>query len=149
MASYTRDTDLGMKRILKELQDAIDTEIVIGVQEGSMNGKDDIAVYAMANEFGDDKIPERSFMRSAWDESLVAIRAKLDANIEMMKIGKYTLFQALSLVGLFVETKIKEKISSNIPPPNAEVTIKRKKSDRTLIDTGAMRQAIRYVVRRK
>jgi HK97 gp10 family phage protein len=45
---------------------------------------------------------------------------------------------ALEEAGKHIVELIKQKIMSNVPPPLAEATIKRKGSDRTLIDTGAM-----------
>jgi hypothetical protein len=43
-----------------------------------------------------------------------------------------------------MENKIKEKILSNIPPPNVEETIRRKGSSSTLIDTGAMLNSVTH-----
>jgi hypothetical protein len=37
-----------------------------------------------------------------------------------------------------IENAIVKKIASNVPPPNAESTIKQKKSSKTLIDSGEM-----------
>jgi HK97 gp10 family phage protein len=37
-----------------------------------------------------------------------------------------------------IENAIVKKMLSNVPPPNAESTIKKKKSSKTLIDTGEM-----------
>jgi len=44
--------------------------------------------------------------------------------------------------GLFLEAKMVEKINSNIPPPLSTITIKRKGSTSTLIDTGEMMGAV-------
>jgi hypothetical protein len=37
-----------------------------------------------------------------------------------------------------IETAIVKKILSNVPPPNAESTVKKKKSSKTLVDSGEM-----------
>ena len=42
---------------------------------------------------------------------------------------------------------VKLTISNNMPPPNSEKTIKKKGSSKTLIDTGAMRNAVSYRVK--
>lgn len=92
-------------------------------------------------------IPERSFMRSTFDEKTKEISADFAAKYDLMKQGKMTAFKALSLVGLKHESDIKAKISSNIAPANAASTIRKKGSSKTLIDTGAMLASVRYVVR--
>ncbi len=45
---------------------------------------------------------------------------------------------ALENIGQQLVEAIKAKIMSNVPPPLAEATARRKGSDQTLIDTGAM-----------
>jgi hypothetical protein len=150
MATYTRDIDLGMKKFMKELDGAKSMDVVIGIQSQSVNEEGvDIATYGIANEFGDGKIPERSFMRSAWDENLPRIIDNMQENLEEVKAGKSKFNLALHKVGLLVETLIKQKIGSNIQPANHPETIKRKGSSKTLIDTSAMLNSIRYVVRKK
>lgn len=49
-------------------------------------------------------------------------------------------------IGMFLENKIREKILSNVPPPNAESTIKRKGSSHTLIDDGILLASITHIV---
>jgi hypothetical protein len=148
--SYTRDIDLGLKKFMKELAGAQSVDVVIGIQSQSVNEDGlDIATYGIANEFGDNKIPERSFMRSAWDENLSRITDNMQENLEEVKAGKSSFNLALHKVGLLVETLIKQKIGSNIQPANHPATIKAKGSSRTLIDTSAMLNSIRYVVRKK
>jgi hypothetical protein len=71
----------------------------------------------------------------------------VDRNIRAVAEGRGSVWQTLSLIGLRMETQIKEKIGSNIQPKNAPYTIAKKGSSRTLIDTSAMIQNVRYVVR--
>ena len=49
-------------------------------------------------------------------------------------------------IGMKIENRIREKILSNIPPPNAESTKKAKKSSHTLIDTGEMLSMVSHEV---
>ena len=44
---------------------------------------------------------------------------------------------------------VQEKIESGSYEPNAPSTIRKKKSDKPLIDTGRMRQSVKYVIRKK
>lgn len=49
-------------------------------------------------------------------------------------------------IGMFLENKIREKILSDVPPPNAESTIKRKGSSHTLIDDSILLSSITHTV---
>ena len=49
-------------------------------------------------------------------------------------------------IGMFLENKIREKILSGVPPPNAESTIKRKGSSHTLIDDGTLLANVTHAV---
>jgi len=149
MASrHTTDRDLGLKRFMRELQKAKVTEVVVGVQQGSDNAEgESIAEYAAYNEFGTEKIPERSFMRSAFDENVNDLSRQLDRSYAQIQAGTMTVYKALGLVGLRHQDQIQHKIDTNVPPPNAPATIAAKGSSHTLIDTGAMRASIRYIIR--
>lgn len=62
--------------------------------------------------------------------------------------GKTTVYRALMRVGQEHADDIKAKIRSNISPANAASTIARKKSSKTLIDTGAMLQSVTATVKK-
>ena len=94
-------------------------------------------------------IPERSFMRSSFDENIGRIQADMDQQAGMVMTGRKDIRSALATVGEKHQIRIKAKIRSNIQPKNSDETIKRKKSSRTLIDTGAMLNSVHYVVRGK
>jgi hypothetical protein len=153
--SSTIDRDLGMRRIVREMTSAQNAVVTIGIQQGSINAEGtDIAEYGFTNEFGGTvthegirvRIPQRSFMRTAWDENLSRINGRINTEYAQILAGNSTLFVAMRRVGLFVETAIKTKIGSNIQPANAPITIRMKGSDRTLINTNAMLNSIIYVV---
>ena len=55
---------------------------------------------------------------------------------------------AVNRVGAVMVGHVQEKIASNIPPKNAQVTINKKKSSKTLVDKGTMRQAISFEVKK-
>jgi hypothetical protein len=148
MSRYTKDIDRGLKKFKQELQKAQDVEVLIGIHEGDMNGDETIAEYAAANEFGTDDIPERSFMRETFDEEVADLNIDLREKFKLVQTGKMSTWQALGLVGLKHENQIKAKINSNIDPANSPETIARKKSSKTLIDTGAMLNSVRHVVRK-
>lgn len=144
---HTTDRDLGLKRFIRQLQVAKVTEVVIGVQEGSKADGQTIAEYAAYNEFGTENIPERSFMRSSFDENVSSIKNDMDRRYGQVMRGEISVRTALGLVGLRHQDQIKNKIDTNIPPPNSPVTIAIKGSSHTLIDTGAMKNSIHYIIR--
>lgn len=146
--SHTTDRDLGLKRIMRELEKAKTATVEVGIHEGSgqLDGVT-IAQYAMYNEYGTSRIPERSFMRSTFDEKLGEIKATMDRQYNQVITGNSTVFRALSRLGMEHETDIKQKIRDLKTPPNAKSTIAKKGSDNPLIDTGTMLNTVRYVVK--
>lgn len=144
---------MGYARIKREVQQAKVQTVVIGIQEGTDNPESDVSVaqYGFWNEYGtkNKRIPERSFMRSTFDEKSGQLLSQMNMQYGNVLAGRKTIRQALSFVGMVHETDIKTKIRDLKIPPNAEYTIKKKKSDNPLIDTGTMRNSIRYVIRHK
>lgn len=64
-------------------------------------------------------------------------------------ILRQTAEQSLKQIGVFGVGLVQEKIESGSYEPNAPSTIRKKKSDKPLIDTGKMRQSVKYVIRKK
>lgn len=149
MATNTKDIDRGLKQFIAELQKARVTEVAIGIfgYSGESEKGVTIAEYATHNEFGTIHIPERSFMRTSFDENISAITADLDRGYDDVKSGNATVYSALNKIGMKHTDRVKKKILSNIAPPNAASTIARKKSSRTLIDTGTMLNSVNHLVR--
>jgi len=115
---------------------------------------------AAVNEFGAPgaNIPERSFMRSTADEQRSATERIKAAELDKIWAGRSDVSTSLKRLGEFMQAKIQRKIASGVPPVNAPATLLRKRRKgkwnrgkatfagtiKTLIDTGALRQAIRY-----
>lgn len=137
--------DKGFKKIIDNLEKLSRTELVVGIFEGSLNRNgEEIAPYAIRNEFGYG-VPQRSFMRSTYDDKngwKKGVEEVYDKVIEGNNVES-----AVGILGEIVTNDIKQKISDNIPPPNSPETINKKGSSRTLIDTGAMRQAVKPIIR--
>lgn len=147
MASNVTIKDMGFEQFKRELEAAQTATVTIGIHEGS--GSVDgvtIAEYAAYNEYGTSKIPERSFMRATFDAESQNISNQFAREWNLILQGKSTVYRSLSLVGLKHETKVRERIGSNIQPKNAPSTIAQKGSSRTLIDTGTMLNTVRYVL---
>jgi hypothetical protein len=140
------DKDLGMKRWSKLLHDFKSAEIELGIfKSAGTNEGEYISDYAYENEHGTERIPARPFLGLTVDrkkdEWLRFLEDGIDRAVEE-KNTKPDFY--LARLGEKMVGDVKLTISSNMPPPNAEATIKRKKSSKTLIDTGAMRNAVTY-----
>jgi len=138
--------DLGWNRIISELKKADKSYTKVGVQEGAKS-KDmsDLVIVAAANEFGTKRIPERSFIRSTFDEQKRTLYPIIEKQYDKVLAGSATVKLALSFIGMFLVAKTQQKIVDTHTPPNAPSTIRRKGSSHPLIDTGQLRQSIRNV----
>lgn len=158
--SRVEDKDLGLNRIIRTLNKNLDGVVVkVGVQAkdkavrrgkgGSIRNTDQpLAVIAAIHEFGLGDMPQRSFLRSAYDENLPMIDKMIQrvANGAVFGLGTNA---ALNRLGNVVQGMVQRKIVDGPFVPNSPATIKRKKSSKPLIDTGHLRQSIRYVIERK
>ena len=109
----------------------------------------DVVEYAAINEFGGGNVPERSFIRSAVAEAR-ELAADLAADgVRAVLTGEARGRDVHEKVGLFLQERIVSKIDEQIPPPLAPSTVKRKGSDKTLIDIGTMRKSVSYITEKK
>lgn len=155
--SKVEDTDLGLNRIIVTLKEELsDVVIKVGVQAkdktvkrgkdgGIRNTDQSLAVIAAIHEFGLGGMPQRSFLRSAFDENKPMIN-KMGDHIVNSAIKGISTETALNQLGNVVQGMVQKKIVDGPFVPNSPATIKRKKSSRPLIDTGHLRQSIRYVI---
>jgi len=157
MADVVKDTDLGFNEILRQTEKFAQTSILIGFQEGSTTktavkghrekeGGKSMPEIAFENEFGTKKIPQRSFMRTSFDENIVKIEKFIINQYKKVQDGKIDSDQASGLIGVFMVNSIKRKIRAIKTPPNSPTTIKLKGSSKPLIDFGQMIQSVTYKV---
>lgn len=144
-----KDTDRGWKDLQKRIKQFKKAVIKVGIQAGSGRSKEGVRVvdYGAWNEFGTDSIggniPERSFIRST-------ATAKNNWNKEIDKAyinvidNKYSPLGAIGIVGVQAVDDIKETITAGVDPKNAPATVEKKGSTKTLIDTGLLRNSIRW-----
>ena len=108
-----------------------------------------IAENALIQEYGTEKIPPRPFLRNAFEKGKKRWHKHIKENLDPTVSGKKTLKNIMQEVALDVQAEIIRSIDSNIPPPNAESTIKRKGSSHTLFDTGTLRNSVHNMVLEK
>lgn len=102
-----------------------------------------VAQVARYNEFGTLNIPMRPFFRNAIQKNIKKWYATLQNAINQ----NATPNKALSIVGEVARADIIQSITDLRTPPNAQSTIKQKKSTNPLIDTGLMRRSVTYKVK--
>ncbi len=155
--SETRDIDRGFKDIKRELTRLQGMAVSVGFQgqtgsepAGDGFGEATIADVAIFNEFGTVDIPERPFMRIAFDGHQGDIADFIEARVADVLDRKLTANQAASQVGIFFASLVQRTITeaAGWAAPNAPETIEQKGSSSPLIDTGQMRQSVTWVVKR-
>jgi len=152
-AAVIKDTDKGLKNILKNVQEFKDIVVKVGVQGSEANSRNEgvrVVDYATANEYGTDKIPERSFIRSTVDDNK-GFKEEIDHAFTSVITGKDTPHAAMAKVGIIARDDIIAKINKGDSrwKPLSEKTKARKKSSKPLIDTGRMKQSITYTFEKK
>jgi hypothetical protein len=106
---------------------------------------------AYIHEYGapEANIPERPFLVVGVESALPAVTKVMKDGAKAALTGRDTAKQTLNTVGLVAQGAVQKKIVDGPFVPNAPGTVQRKGSDRPLIDTGALRQAVSYVIEDK
>lgn len=109
-----------------------------------------VAEIGAVHEYGS---PARGIPQRAWIRPTFVKRAddlkKLTAKAAKRFVeGKVSLARALDILGAWGANAVKQNVTggARIPPPNAPATIRRKKSTRTLVDSGRMVGAVSWEV---
>ena len=124
------------QRFFAEIEKLKEQQVFVGFQAGQVN------------ELGTSTAPSRPFLRMSVDENEDKINSTCGRELESLKSGG-TAETILRRVGALGVRLVQEKIGSGSFEPNAESTIRKKGSDKPLIDTGRMRQSVKYVIKRR
>jgi hypothetical protein len=144
------DRDLGWEAIKREVERAQRREVAVGILQGSTDSEGtSIAEYATYNEFGTGDVPSRPFMAMSFDENVAAINSDFNRQSKRLVAGEVTAEQALTIIGQKHAGRVQNTITGrNILPALAPSTIAAKKgSTKTLVDTGAMVNAVQIEIR--
>lgn len=138
------------EKFFRQLEELANKEVFVGFQAGKVvdDRNVDMAQIAMFNELGTSTAPSRPFLRKSVDENADKINQFCTNQLKTISAGG-TAEQCLKQVGVFGVGIVQEKIVDGEYAPNAPSTIRKKKSDKPLIDTGKMRQSVKYVIRKK
>jgi len=102
----------------------------------------------MFNELGTSEIPSRPFLRQAVEKNQADIKAFCGEKVQGIAEGG-TAEDALKQLGVYGKGLVQAQIREGTFKPNAPSTVRKKKSDKPLIDTGKMRQSVNYVIKQK
>jgi hypothetical protein len=96
------------------------------------------------------QVPARPIIEPAIEDAKASI-GKLLIQAAKSAMNGQPFASDLQNAGIYASNEVKGWFTNakNGWPPNSESTIKRKKSSKPLIDTGALRQSITYIVRGK
>lgn len=138
------------RRFYAEMEKLRSKRVFVGFQAGKVTDDRgvDMAQIAMFNELGTSDIPARPFLRKTMEDNEDDIRAFCGERMQEIAAGG-TAEDALKKLGVYGKSLVQAKIKDGVWKPNAPSTIKKKKSDKPLIDTGKMRQSVNYVIKEK
>ena len=139
------------KKLFAEIEKLKKLQVRVGYQQGDEQEEDgaDLCDVAMFNELGTSNTPSRPFMRDSVDKHEDKINNFCKQQMKLLSTGKISTEEMLKSIGVFQKGLVQKEIRDGEFVPNAPSTIKRKKSDKPLIDTGTMRQSVNFVIRNK
>ena len=141
------------RRFLAELEKMKRMEVRVGYQAGEATddkGVDmcDIAMWNELGTAGTHPIPSRPFLRQSVDDNEDQIRAFCARQAVKIARGG-TAEEALKKIGIQMKGIVQKTIRDGHFVPNAPSTIRKKGSDKPLIDTGRLRQSVNYHIKPK
>ena len=152
MSVSFKTRDLGKAKIERELKAARKLVALVGIPSDAKRHEDNpnigLAEIAFIMEKGSvvNNIPARPFMkqtRQRYEKRMMGLSKKL---LKAISNGSTTAMDAIKKLGASYEGAMKRIFIEGSFAPNATATVRRKKSSRPLIDTGLLRQSIKYKV---
>lgn len=139
------------KKLKKELEQLKKLQVRIGFQRGKKKHDDetDMCDVALFNELGTSKSPSRPFLRQSVDDNSDKINALCKSIMKNVSNGSCTAEEAYKKAGVYIKGLVQEQIKNGEFEANKPSTIKKKGSDKPLIDTGQMRQSVNFVICKK
>lgn len=146
--------DKGYKKAISSFKElSKKPSVKIGVLEKSgehksLENSEALTVVEVAtfNEFGTETIPERSFIRSTVDQNFEDYVEKSRTLQNKIIMQELDVKKALSILGEKIQADIVSAINNGIEPENSPKTIAAKGSSKPLIDSGQLKQSIKYQV---
>ena len=139
MAVRIKDKDKGYRKVMAAMRKSLGiTNITVGLHDDTEQG---VLRYAAINIFGSSTIPPRDFVSKFFDKAKALLPRLGKAAMQQVVTKGVPPAIAARRIAVALAALMQAEIPGT-PPPNAESTIKKKGSSVTLIDSGAMRQAV-------
>jgi hypothetical protein len=123
--------------------------VFVGILKGTGIHPNSNATYAEIawwNEFGTKFIPSRPFLRPTIKQATKSYKPIMKDLLKQVMLKKMSAIKAAGILGLKAQSDVQKAMVSLKTPANAESTKARKGSSNPLIDTGALRQHINWIV---
>ena len=106
---------------------------------------------AAAHEFGTSNVPERSFIRRAFEDNTQEAQALMGKLARRIVEDKTSIDESLRILGTWGANLVRRTVTvgDHIPPPLKPETVKRKGSTRPLVDKSHMINSLDYEVDKK
>lgn len=143
--------DKGLREILKLVTDSGRLVARVGVLDPQASQvhplRNDITIgeVAVINEFGTEHVPRRSYLKRTVQHRREEIRTAMGSMAARIVEGAKPRAELQNFGRRFVG-EVKHTIESDVPPPNAPMTIKEKGHDHTLIHTLTLLESISHDV---
>lgn len=147
MGSRIKDVNR-IPQVLRRIDEMNRKKAKVGYFGTDYNGEGEISLKGIArvHEFGVTivqrnrviVIPERSFLRNGADTTVGEIIEKTKELIPDALLGNVDVEMLFQMLGIELKGKIQDFAIALAEPPNAESTIRKKKSSNPLVDSGAM-----------
>ncbi len=146
-AKTSGKSDKFLKGLVKRLGG--NTDILVGVPADATPYPDgtSVAMVGATHEFGGGNVPERSFLRSSFDEHQKKYIKMAQKLIKKVVDKGGDIEMVADLIGTEAAADVVDNINAIQTPPNTDATILRKGSSNPLVDTGHLKQSIRHEVR--
>lgn len=136
------------KELIEKLKASTQKAVYVGFPaefDKKVEGSDNfnLASLAAVLEFGNERIPSRPFLRQTLAENQ---KKYIELFVELIGKG-FSIEMVYEQIALTAEGDIQNNIVNGDWVANAESTIKRKGSDKPLIDIGTMRKAVKGIVK--
>lgn len=140
------------KSIINSLKQIEGSSVQVGYfpdQKSNTDASIYLAGIAAVHEYGSPKrgIPQRSFLGANADKNRAKYQELLETKLSAVMLNKIPLEKALSAVGVIIVGDVKTFITNLRTPPNKPSTIARKGSSSPLIDTGYMKNQVKFKVK--
>lgn len=144
-----KDEDFGFKKIKEELEKLGKMKVIVEIDpDKTYSTGEKVEKVAVWIEFGADEFnvnyPARPFFRTGFDANVERLKKLYEKRVDLIIAGNGTAEGLGDELGKYMVQKIKEVIENGEFAALAESTIKRKGSDKPLVDTKALLTSIRY-----